>query len=255
MTPFHVHLLPDPEAVVEVLAERYGHIAHEAVTSGGEFRVALAGGGTPAALYRRLARPEWQQRLPWTATRVFFGDERWVPLDHPDRNARMAHEALLDHVPIPADHIHPIPTTGYTDPEASAAGYTETLKALACPAGEAWPRFDLVLLGLGTDGHIASLFPGHPALEETDRWVVGVSGGAERQTPRVSLTRPVLAAARYCIVLVTGAAKATVVREALTMGASGDRPIHRLMREADTEWFIDAAAGGFGDPVDYPAGS
>ena len=162
--------------------------------------VALAGGSTPRRLYERLATCAF----PWSETEIFFGDERCVPPDHPDSNYRMAGEALLSKVPA---NVHRMP--GET---CDAAAYEEELRQLF---GAGLPEFDLVLLGLGEDGHTASLFPGDPALEEKERWVVRVE---RPDHARLTLTLPVLSAAKVALFLVLGAAK----REALQRLRDGD---------------------------------
>jgi len=142
-----------------------------------DFAVCLSGGSTPRRLYERLATPGIASHFPWSRSHWFWGDERFVPPDHPDSNYRMAHDALLSRVPISRDHIHAIPTEGLT-PEQAAAAYEATLKRFY-GAGTLSPEralFDVTLLGIGEDGHTASLFPGQPALQEKRRWAVAVIG-------------------------------------------------------------------------------
>src|SRR5271156_3206266 len=148
-----------------------------ALAAPGAFRVSLSGGSTPKALYELLASDAFLQRFPWERVHWYWGDERFVPYDHPDSNYRMTREAMLAQAPIPPENINSVPTDG--DPDAAAARYERTLQtAYGAPVLDpAGPLFDIPLLGLGTDGHPASLLPGEPVLEERRRWVAAVSHG------------------------------------------------------------------------------
>jgi 6-phosphogluconolactonase len=196
----------------------------------GECALALAGGRTPRGVYERLAG---MQAVPWGRTRVFWGDERFVPRDHPDSNFRMAWESLLARVPIPAANLHPVPTEAGSA-EAAARQYEAALRRLF--GGSGLPRFDLVLLGIGEDGHTASLFPGGPECEQRERWCVASRGpgkpGQAASTPvveRVTLTLPVLNAARCVAFLVTGEHKRAAVSAVLSPGdAAGEGPLPSL---------------------------
>lgn len=226
------------EALVQAAAD---FILEQAAESRGRFAVALSGGDTPEPVYRRLARGAGAGRFPWDRAHWFWGDERFVPPTHPDSNFRMAREAMLAHVPAPASHIHAVPTTDTTAGEA-AARYERTLMdfygAQALEPGR--PLFDVNLMGIGADGHTASLFPGQPALEENERWVVSVPHGAPE--PRVTLTYPALASSRVVLVLVAGHAK----REALARALAGDAgvPAGRLRAAGEHWWYADRAAAG-----------
>src|SRR5262249_20930109 len=160
-----------------------------ALASGRDFAVCLSGGSTPGRLYARLAAPALASRVPWSRTHWFWGDERFVPHDDPETNYRMTCDALLSHVPIPADNVHAIPTEGLS-PEQAAAEYEATLKRFygADTLSADRPLFGVTFLGIGEDGHTASLFPGEPALREIQRWVV-VTVGPKSQ-PRITLTYP-----------------------------------------------------------------
>ncbi|GAO02397.1 6-phosphogluconolactonase [Anaeromyxobacter sp. PSR-1] len=204
----------DPAGLARAAAEEVARRAGEAVAARGRFAVALAGGSTPRALYEVLADPAapWRGRVPWARTEVWFGDERCVPPDHPDSNYRMAREALLDRVAPAA--VHRI--EGERPPAEAAARYEAALRRDAEPDG-APPRLDLVLLGLGADGHTASLFPGSPALDERARWVAAPfvpAVGAHR----VTLTLPVLERARAIAFLVSGAGKRAALGRLLAAG-------------------------------------
>ncbi|ACG73647.1 6-phosphogluconolactonase [Anaeromyxobacter sp. K] len=205
----------DAADLARAAAEDVARRAEEAVAARGRFAVALAGGSTPRALYALLADPAapWRERVPWARTEIWFGDERCVPPDHPDSNYRTAREALLEHVHAAA--VHRI--EGERPPAEAAAGYEAALRRAAEPDGSP-PRLDLVLLGLGADGHTASLFPGSPALDERARWVAAPfvpAVGAHR----ITLTLPVLERARAIAFLVSGAAKRAALGQLLAPGA------------------------------------
>ena len=205
----------------------------------GRFALCLSGGETPKRLYQLLAAPERSARLPWDRVHFFWGDERLVPHDDPRSNYRMTFEALLRYVPIPPANVHAIPTEKIS-PAAGAAEYQAALKrfygADKLDAGR--PLFDLTLLGLGEDGHIASLFPGSRALAETERWVVPVVG--ESVLNRITLTYPVLASSAAIAFIVAGASK----REALARALAGDPalPVTHLRPAGEVYWFADRAA-------------
>jgi len=201
----HVVVLSDPDAVAGAAAERFITAAETAVGERGRFVAALAGGSTPRRLYGLLASPGLRDAIAWDRTTILFGDERCVGPDDPDSNYRMARETLLDHVPVPGDQVHRM--VGEDDPERAARSYEAILRELY--PGESAPRFDLVLLGMGGDGHTASLFPGTTALDETSRWVVANRVQA-LDTTRLTLTYPALNAARRVLFTVTGGDKADV---------------------------------------------
>jgi 6-phosphogluconolactonase len=201
----------------------------------GPFRLALSGGSTPRLLYRLLATG-----MPSARLELFWGDERFVPQDDPDSNYRMANEEWLSRGDVPRDHIHPIPTD--TDPDDCARRYEALLKSTygADRLDPARPLFDVVLLGLGGDGHTASLLPGQPVLDERARWAAAVLKG--RDEPRITLTYPALESSRTIAFLVTGADKRDAVRRA----RAGDEslPAGRLHPLGETFWFLDSAAAG-----------
>jgi 6-phosphogluconolactonase len=176
------------------------------------FAVALSGGSTPRSLYSLLATPEFSRQISWSQVHLFWGDERCVPPDHPESNYRMACEALLAKIQIPPENVHRM--AGEKEPRIAAAEYEEELKDSFQLAPGAFPRFDLILLGLGEDGHTASLFPGSDALKETQRLVVA-NYVARFSTHRLTLTFPVLNHGAAVIFLVAGANKAPVVKEIL----------------------------------------
>ena len=217
-----VRVLPSQEAVAEAAAELFASSAAEAVAARGVFRVALAGGTTPLAAYRLLAASPWRDLVPWDRVDVFFGDERCLPECHLERNDLAAREALLSHVPIPPERVHPIPATAPDGAERYEALLYERLRA----AAPALPRLDLVLLGLGEDGHTASLFPGHPALDEGERLVLRVDGCPKPPPERVTFTLPLLCAAARVVFLVTGAGKRDAV--ARLLGGDASLPATRV---------------------------
>jgi len=230
-----VRVYPDLESLSRAVAESLVLLVQATVGDKGHFSMALSGGRTPHLMYRLLA-DEYRGRIPWSQVHLFWGDERYVPPDDPRSNYRMARESLLNHVPIPADHVHSMPTD-LPESEAAARAYEALLRDYF-PGP--WPRFDLVLLGIGTDGHTASLFPGSPALAEQKRWVVTVRAPAEPPL-RLTLTLPVLNHAAHVYFLVAGADKAEALHCALaslsdpvTCPASAVRPVH-----GDLVWWVD----------------
>jgi 6-phosphogluconolactonase len=197
--------------------------------------VALSGGSTPRTTYALLASDEFAARVDWPRVRVFWGDERCVPPDHPDSNYRMAREALLDKVPIPTENVHRM--RGELPPDQAATAYQAELEAVLGASG----RFDLILLGMGADGHTASLFPGTAALEERERTVVAVYVKRLRAW-RVTLTLPVINAGRHVLFLVSGTAKAPTlarIRAGELLSAGLVQP-----DQGQLTWLVDMAAAG-----------
>ncbi len=235
-----VVVLDDSTALAEAAARTIVETARDAVAARGRFMVALSGGATPRETYACLARSPHAEAMPWDRTFLFFGDERWVPHDHADSNYRMAREALLGQVPVPPGHLYPMPT-GSADPEAAVAEYARTLaEVFGLRRGEL-PRFDLVLLGMGLDGHTASLFPGSPALKEVFRPVAAVHATAATIPQRLTLTFPVLNAAACVLFLVAGGEKAKAVKAVLADGVLSPAG---MVRPADGRlvWMLDRAA-------------
>jgi 6-phosphogluconolactonase len=237
-------VVPDPVALAQEAAQRFSHMAKEAVASRGRFSVALSGGSTPAALYNLLAEEPYRGQIPWGQAHLFWGDERCVPVDDPASNYRLVRDTLIAHVPIPSGNIYRV--HGEWEPEAAARAYTHGLHEFFCGP---WSRFDLVLLGLGGDGHTASLFPGSDALDEAERLAVAVEAYyQDRPAHRVTLTLPSINAARQILFLVTGSAKAQVV-QAVLEGPGNRLPAKRICPTAGRlTWLLDtAAAGQLGD--------
>jgi len=234
MTQPLLEVLADADALARRAADL---VLAAAQTKDGPFSVALSGGSTPKRLYQLLATLPF----PWARTHWFWGDERFVPPDDPASNCRMTREALLSHVPVPADQIHPVPTVGLP-PDDAAAQYEATLRAFhgAGQLAPDRPLFDIVLLGLGTDGHTASLFPGKPMLDERRRWVGATDD--PQGAPRLTLTYPALESSRETFFLVAGADKKDRLREVL----AGDRrlPAARLQPHGGLRFLADRAAAG-----------
>jgi 6-phosphogluconolactonase len=233
-----VRIYPDRETVSRECARAIVHAITARTGGGDRFTLALAGGETPRILYRSLAT-EHRTAIPWSQVHLFWGDERYVPPDDSRSNYRLVRDSLLGDVPIPPGNVHPMPTD-LPDPRDAARAYERELRThFHAP----WPRIDLILLGLGPDGHTASLFPGSPALGERERWVVDVRAPVDPPV-RLTLTLPVLNHADSVFFLVAGAEKAEAVRRALagprdplTCPAGAVRPAG-----GSPVWWVDEAA-------------
>jgi 6-phosphogluconolactonase len=234
-----IEILPDPPALARHVAE---WMTAAALAATGPVRVSLSGGSTPKTLYGLLASDEFRGRFPWPRVSWYWGDERFVPHDHPDSNYRMAREAMLAKAPVPPENIHPVPADG--TPDEAAQRYERTLQEAygAAVLDPARPLFDITLLSLGPDGHTASLLPGEPVLEEHKRWVAVVAHG--RLETRITLTYPVIESSRLVAFLVTGREKASMLR-AIRAGES-QVPAARVRPLGDLFWFVDRAAAGDG---------
>lgn len=236
------HVFEDDAAWTQAVAQSLAERVARRLAAQERFTLALTGGSTPRAMYATLGQEPLRSNVDWGRVHVFFGDERAVGPDHPDSNYRMASEAWLADSPIPAAQIHRMAGEA-PDLDGAARDYEAAIRR-DVPAGEdGWPRFDLILLGMGGDGHTASLFPGTRALEETARAVVA-NDVPQLETRRLTLTLPALAAAREIWFLVTGTSKAGRVAQALGYGAA-DPPIPASrVRPARGElhWWLDRAA-------------
>ncbi len=210
--------------------------AAKAIEARGRFLVALSGGSTPKRLFAELAKDEWKSQIDWSKIFFFWGDERFVAPEDELSNQKMTRKALLDHVPVPEKNIFPMPFLA--TPQQSADKYEETLKQIF----SSWPVFDLVFLGLGADGHTASLFPKSPALLEKTRWVAP-SKPIDQEVERVTLTYPVLNRGRIVCFLVTGSEKAAMVKNILQGSAALSFPAKEIKPEAgELVWILDRAA-------------
>lgn len=236
-----LEILPAPDAVARRVADWMTGIAR---AKDGPVSVALSGGSTPRRLYELLATNPWRATFPWPRSHWFWGDERFTPPDDPRSNYRMAREALLSHVPVPADAIHAVPTTGVT-PAQAANAYGRELAGFygAGVLDPGRPLFDVTLLGLGEDGHTASLFSGSAALGEQKRWVAAVTGADG--DPRITLTFPALESSGHTAFLVEGQAKRDILGRLLRGG--GDFPAARLRTRGELRVFADEAATGGGE--------
>jgi 6-phosphogluconolactonase len=239
MTP-DVRVYPSLEELSREAAAEFEALAHRRAEAGKGFYVALSGGSTPRRLYELLGSPGLLNRIPWASVHVFQVDERAVPPDDPRSNYRMIREALLSRAPIPSDHIHRLRGEA-SDLEEAARDYEAELERAFRPGTAAPPRFDLILLGLGADGHTASLFPGSKALGEQTRWVTATEV-APLGARRLTLTLPVLNAAERVLFLVAGDEKAWTLRQVL-YGPGGRYPA-QLIRPAHgrVTWYVDKAA-------------
>jgi len=244
-----IEILPDADALALRAADLLALAAQEAAAARGRFAVALSGGETPRALYRMIARQQFSQKIPWRRVQLYWGDERCVPPDDPASNYGMARDAFIKHVPIADANVHRV--LGEQPPAQAALAYEKELRALAAlerPTSEL-PVFDLVLLGLGGDGHTASLFPHSDALAVEERFAVATQ--APDGSPRISVTYPVINAARRVWFLVSGAKKAGMVAEVMeglmvpaAVPAQGVRPVHGQLT-----WLLDEAAAAELDPA------
>jgi 6-phosphogluconolactonase len=231
------------ESVSRAAAEEFVRCAAEAVQARGRFTVALSGGSTPRRLYQLLAGAPYRGQVDWGRVEIFWGDERSVPPDDKDSNYRMAHEALLGALALPAGHVHRMQAER-ADRDVAAREYQDEIaRAFGVGAGGEPPAFDLVLLGMGPDGHTASLFPHTAALGETKRWVV-VNHVPQMHTDRMTLTYPVLNRARKVLFLVAGADKAERLDEVLQGPPDPQRLPSQRVRPADGQllFFVDRAA-------------
>ena len=239
-------VVDDANALAREAAAQLTRIAKKSVAASGRFTLALSGGSTPHRLYALLADPQapFRAAIPWGATQIFFGDERHVPPDDPQSNYRMADEALLSRVPLPAANVHRVQAERADAAEAAALYADEIARAFALSPGE-WPRFDLILLGMGPDGHTASLFPGTDALGVRDRSVTA-TWVAKFGAHRITLTLPVFDAAAAVHFLVSGADKAQTLRAVFDSGTPPNAfPCQRIRpREGELLWLVDRAAAG-----------
>lgn len=238
-------IYPDPDGLVHGAAELITDLALAAVAATDRFTVALAGGSTPRPVYAMLASPAFASRIPWDRVHVFFGDERCVPADDERSNYRMAREALLDHVPLPPANIHRI--AGEADPALAALAYEQEMRRFF--RTEVPPAIDLICLGMGDDGHTASLFPGSAGLREQERWVMPQYVEA-MSSWRVTVTPVLINAARNVAFMVAGAGKAETLARVLTGPYEPDALPAQLVQPVNgqTHWLVDAAAGARAQP-------
>ena len=240
-TSFEIRKLTTPQELFEAAAETVVDAATLAVTERGRFTIALSGGSTPRNLYNLLATNA-RASLPWDRMFFFWSDERHVPPVDPESNYRMADEAMLSKIPVAAGNILRVPAEN-PDAAAAAAAYEQTLRKFFSLQSGQFPRFDLILLGMGPDGHTASLFPETPALRQDSRLVVA-NWVQKLKASRITLTLPVINAANSVAFLVSGADKAPALQAVLEGDAPGEQFPAKLVRPTDGSliWFVDRAA-------------
>ncbi len=233
-----IQVFPDKAALTGAAVDLFISLAQRAIAERGSFSVALSGGSTPEALYTRLAEPGLQDQLSWADIHLFFGDERYVLPDHPESNFRMVQGALLSQVDIPGENVHRVKTE--MDVRLAAFDYEEQLRA---HFSDPWPRFDLVLLGMGADGHTASLFPHTAGVNEEHRWFIA------NQVPshdvwRLTLSKHAINAGRQIVVLVSGSSKADMLSEVLTGPHEPmEKPIQLVSPvQGEMTWLVDRDA-------------
>lgn len=230
-----IEILSDKQALVEYALSLIDQTIEVAIKERERFTIALSGGSTPKPLYESLAT----QPLPWDKIHVFWGDERYVPPDHPDSNQHMARQVWLDRVDIPSSNIHPMPTQS-DDPILDAQNYEHELRQwFQVPEGH--PTFDLILLGMGDDAHTASLFPHTDALTVRDRWItVGNKDGQ----PRLTFTVPLINQARFVMFLVAGESKRPALAQVFApQGDAMTYPSRLIQPQGELWWLLDRAAG------------
>lgn len=220
------------------MADDFKSVAVKSVDQQGKFTVALAGGRSPVMLYKMLASDPYRNSIPWNQSYIFWGDERAVPFDHNRNNAKMAFDTLLCHVPVPGDHIFRVNTA--IPPEEAAESYEKQLKEYFSGTK---PSFDLILLGMGTDGHTASIFPGSKLVHEQERWV-GTSYNSSQKTQRISFTPPLINKAKHIFFGVYGKSKASTLKEILEGEYNPGLLPAQLVRPDNGEvvWYVDEGA-------------
>ena len=235
-----IRIYPDFESLSTGAAELLAQLATASVEARGRFSMVLSGGNTPRRTYELLSQDPFRGRVPWEKAHVFWGDERCVPANDPRNNSRMARQVLLDCVPVPSGGIHPIECA--QSPEDAALRYESLLRAFFADGP---PRFDIVLLGLGENGHTASLFPFTPVLDERERWVSEVHA-ADQNISRITMTAPVINQARAVVFIVSSASKAQVLQEVLEGPGDPSRLpaqlIHPELYGGDLYWLADKPA-------------
>lgn len=231
-----VHVFADKPALVAAAIDQVIQLMRAAIADRGRCTIALAGGSTPKPLYQALGQAD----LPWQQIYVYWGDERYVPISHSDSNAKMTQEAWLNHVAIPAENVFIVPTDTES-PQISAERYQQALmQSFELPVSQ-FPQFDIILLGMGDDGHTASLFPHTAALNETERWV---TVGQKDDQPRITFTAPLINQAHHVMFLVAGANKQAALSQVFAPQADSDLYPARLIAPTGTlQWMLDADAG------------
>jgi 6-phosphogluconolactonase len=235
-------IFPETGALAQALAAHVLQIAADAVAARQRFTLALSGGSALTLLAEGLHSIAPSPSTDWSAWHIYWADERCVPKTASDSNFAAAQQIWLSHTPIPPDQIHSIDDT--RSPAAAAEAYARELATGLLPSKGEVPQFDLILLGMGEDGHTASLFPGHSAIEEVDRWVVAVDDSPKPPSSRITLTLPVINRARQVAIVATGGGKAAVLAR-VRKGTTPFLPVQRVHPYAgDLRWFLDSSAAG-----------
>lgn len=233
----NISVFDDYDALVKGMVELFVKLADEAIKARGKFIISLSGGSTPKGFYSRLAEAEVASRVDWSKVVVFFGDERTVPYTSPDSNQRMITELLLSKVPLSRENVFAIQDPDM-DPKDAAISYERSMREFFKLSGDELPQFDFMLLGLGDDGHTASLFPGSPALTEAVRWFVD-NKVEKLNTVRLTTTYPVINNSRHIVFLAEGQSKASVLKDVLT-GPEGKYPSQNVKAEnGKLYWYLD----------------
>ncbi len=239
-----IQVVSSGEAFISTAADRFIAAAQQSMAERGRFSAALSGGGTPEPVYAALAEPPYRDQINWARVDLFWGDERHVPPDDAASNYRMVKNVLIDRVPIPEENVHRVPAE--MEIRMAAFSYEETLRDYF--EGE-WPVFDFLFLGMGADGHTASLFPHSAGLNEEQRWFIA-NTAPDGEAWRLTLSKHAINAARQIVVLVRGAAKAEMLKAALTGPKRPEEMPIQLIHPEDGQmlWLVDEAAAGLLPP-------
>lgn len=235
-----VHVYESKKELDQAAAKFWVEQANQSVAARGSFYVALTGGSSPQSMYRLLATSDYASQLEWQKIHVYIGDERFVPQQHPDSNFGMTRNCLLDHISIPEKNLHPI-QTDLDEAERAAELYARELEVTVPSRAGQFPQLDLIMLGMGDDGHTASLFPDTEILSVKDRTAAAVYVD-KLSSWRVSLTYPVLNAARSIMFIVTGENKSTILQQVLADDSKREYPVQGLEPEGAVHWFLDSNA-------------
>lgn len=238
----NLRIFSTPQTLGQAAAGLVARLSEQAVAERGRFTVALSGGSQPKMLCPALVAEPLRRQVDWPAWHVFWADERCVPLSDPESNYRLARAYLFDQVAIPSAQIYAL--TGSLEPAAAAEAYQAVLAQVFQPTAGQLPRFDLILLGMGEDGHTASLFPQHPLLQETERWVAPIFDSPKPPLRRITLTLPVINNARQVVFLAAGAGKAHLLPRIVRPATSPDLLPAQMVRpvKGELHWFVDEAA-------------
>ena len=235
-----LHVYPTSQELSKSIGSYVAQLSAQTIPVRGRFTVALSGGSLPRLLAPRLITEPLADDIDWSAWHVFFADERCVPLTHPDSNYRLVLEEFFSYVDIPHDQIYAL--NPRLAPDQAAAAYQEILRRVFYPEPGRLPRFDLILLGMGEDGHTASLFPNHPLLHETERWVAPIVDSPKPPPERITLTLPIINNAANVAFITTGSSKAAVLPQVLT-ASTEPLPAGRVQPDdGELHWFIDETA-------------